>query len=96
MEATLIAYPAYGRCYTTPERMKQDFLDGKDFSSSMRGGPYFSIRDFIENDNCKDFQSVSIYQHRVTRNGRISVQISRLEMDPSIGKVKHERQSTEG
>ena len=76
MKAVLTAFPAYGRQYTTPERMREDFLNGKDFSASQRGGPYFSIRDFTDNENCKDFDQVHICQHRT----RVSVTITRDEM----------------
>jgi len=52
MKATLLGYPAYGRQYANQEELKEAFLNGKDFSVSLRGGPYFSIRDFTETSIC--------------------------------------------
>jgi hypothetical protein len=39
-------YPAYGRKYHTAESLKHDWESGKDFSATVLGGPYTSIRDF--------------------------------------------------
>lgn len=39
-------YPAYGRQYHTVESLQKDWDDGKDFSATVLGGPYTSIRDF--------------------------------------------------
>jgi len=57
----LKVHPAYGRRYTSPEAIQQDFLIGKDFSVCMAGGPYMSIRDFF-NDNLEGFDGVQIVQ----------------------------------
>lgn len=42
--------PAYGRVYTTREKVENDYLNGKDFilndPSSQWNGRYCSIRDF--------------------------------------------------
>jgi len=76
MKATLTAYPAYGRVYPTSDKLIEDFLKGKDFSTSTRGGPYFSIRDFTEEDTLKDFDQVHIQQP----NPRLNVVITRRMM----------------
>lgn len=47
MRAFLLAFPAYGVTYKTHEEMKAAFLQGRDFSVSTAGGPYFSVRDFL-------------------------------------------------
>lgn len=39
-------YPAYGRQYLTPSSLEHDWNAGKDFSATMAGGPYTSVRDF--------------------------------------------------
>jgi hypothetical protein len=39
-------YPAYGRGYLIPSSLEHDWLAGKDFSATVLGGPYTSIRDF--------------------------------------------------
>lgn len=63
MRAFLTAFPAYGRVYSTPEQMKEDFLKGKDFSASAQCGPYFSVRDFQEDQEyVKDFLGVILVQ----------------------------------
>jgi hypothetical protein len=62
MNAILTGFPAYGRRYKSSDDMRKDFLAGKDFSASYQGGPYFSIRDFTENDNCSSFNGVLIIQ----------------------------------
>lgn len=49
--ALLIAYPAYGRQYVSAESMKAGFQEGRDFSPAARGGPYFSIRDFVKGEH---------------------------------------------
>ena len=48
-------HAAYGRRYTTPEAVRQDFLKGQDFSMSLQGGPYFSIRDLPELSKSFDY-----------------------------------------
>lgn len=67
MKATLLGYPAYGRQYTNQEDMHASFLKGLDFSASLRGGPYFSIRDFTETSICKDFDRVTLIQVNPSR-----------------------------
>jgi hypothetical protein len=62
MKALLSGFPAYGRVYFSPERLKEDFLLGRDFSASPQGGPYFSRRDFTENDILKSFDGVILVQ----------------------------------
>jgi len=62
MKATLLGYPAYGRQYANQEDMQAAFLSGKDFSTSFRGGPYFSIRDFTETSICSLFDRVTLVQ----------------------------------
>jgi len=54
-------HPAYGRRYTSPDVVKQDFLNGRDFSITREGGPYMSIRDFF-NDNLEGFDGIHIIQ----------------------------------
>jgi hypothetical protein len=39
-------YPAYGRQYHTDASLQHDWESGKDFSVTVLGGPYTSIRDF--------------------------------------------------
>jgi hypothetical protein len=79
MKASLSGFPAYGRTYKTQAELKAAFLSGLDFSASYSGGPYFSIRDFTDNDNCKDFDGVIIVQP-ASRGTLCAVSISRREM----------------
>jgi len=67
MKATLLGYPAYGRSYANQEELQEAFLSGKDFSASLRGGPYFSVRDFTETSICKDFDRVTLIQVNPSR-----------------------------
>jgi hypothetical protein len=41
-------FPAYGRQYNSAEEVLKDFQNGKDFSLTKKGGPYFSIRDLTD------------------------------------------------
>jgi hypothetical protein len=66
LEALLQVYPAYGRSYATADAMVADFVAGKDFSCSMQGGPYISVRDFPKPYfGC--FKGVLLVQIRPTR-----------------------------
>jgi hypothetical protein len=94
MIGKLTAYPAYGRRYKNADALKYDFLMGSDFSASYVGGPYFSIRDFTENNNCIHFDGVLLSQPGTN----INVSIDRREMcarvkasqrnRPTLGLVK--------
>jgi hypothetical protein len=46
----LKVHPAYGRRYTSPDVVKQEFLNGRDFSITLQGSPYVSIFEFLDND----------------------------------------------
>jgi hypothetical protein len=85
MKATLIAFPAYGRRYISASQMRQDFLKGKDFSASQLGGPYFSIRDFTENQNCADFSAVRLHQNF---DPILTVILSRSEMSEPMDAIE--------
>lgn len=43
--AILKLYPAYGRIYHTAAALLEDWNKGLDFSVTVLGGPYTSIRD---------------------------------------------------
>jgi hypothetical protein len=57
-------YPAYGRAYLIPASLEQDWLAGKDFSTTVLGGPYTSIRDF----NPPKFPELQGFTHVILRD----------------------------
>jgi hypothetical protein len=57
---SVLFHAAYGRRYTTSKAMLQDLLRGQDFSMSLQGGPYFSVRDLSELS--KSFDSLRYLQ----------------------------------
>lgn len=70
--ALLVAYPAYGRQYVSAESMKAGFQEGRDFSPTTRGGPYFSIRDFVKGSHT----SQAAYDELSNFSGVILTQLS--------------------
>lgn len=60
MNRPLILVPAYGRKYQTMEEVKKDWHEGKDFRLDG-GGPYCSIRDFVNNQTVQIRYKPGIY-----------------------------------
>ena len=71
MIGIMAAYPAYGRTYATPQAAAADFVQGKDFSASPQGGPYFSIRDFQPGGNLEHFSGIFIAGYIIDLDGDV-------------------------
>ena len=77
----LVVFPAYGRVYDSPQAIKQDFLQGKDFSPWRMGDGYLSVRDFIDNvPALADYAGVVLSQSKPVY---LEVSITRNEMENS-------------
>lgn len=69
---SMILFPAYGRKYTSQEELRNDFLNGKDFSATQHGGPFTSSTEvfrFFPDLNMvilKDGANIAlVYKHEV-------------------------------
>lgn len=82
MSQLITAYPAYGRRYSTKELALEQFKTEKDFSASLRGGPYFSIRDFQKpHGHLAQFDGIQLYWGSPEVNR--SVTVLRAEFMPT-------------